>query len=48
MMNNAGVINNKTEKWIIMAGINNIKWMCIIKVFKIKPEVKWCYRKWLS
>ena len=45
MINNTGDINNKTDKWIIIAEIKNIKWMYIIKVFKIKPEIKWCYRK---
>ena len=48
MINNTGVINNKTDKWIIITEIKNIKWMYIIKVFIIKPQIKWYYRKKLS
>ena len=45
MISNTDVINNKADKWIIMAEIKDTKWMYIIKVIKIKPEIKWCYRK---
>ena len=41
MMNNTGVINNKRDKWMIMAEIKNIKnEMYMIRVFEIKPEFK--------
>ena len=45
MMNNIGVINNKTDKWIIIAEIKKIKWIYIIKVFENKPEVERCRRR---
>ena len=42
MMNNTGFINNKTDKWVVIAEVINIKKneVYMIRVFKIKPEIK--------
>ena len=40
MMNDTGDINNKTDKWKIIAEIKNTEWIYIINDFKFKPEIE--------